>query len=169
MLFRLALPSDAEAIGRVRVTAWRAAYRDFMPAEYLAALDPAGNLDSLRSALGSAEPPFVLKVLELDGEVVAFSALGAPRYEAAPRTLELWALYVEPAHWRKGIGRELLLQSLQDARDRGQSTVELWCIKGNRAAIALYEAAGFVPTGIERTTSVLTGHPLCEVAYARGV
>jgi hypothetical protein len=78
MAIRDARPSDAEAIGRVRVRAWQAAYRDFLPREYLDALDPAANLDALRGAIASGKPAPVVKVLEAGGDVAAFSIIGKP-------------------------------------------------------------------------------------------
>lgn len=166
MIIRLAIPSDAESIGQVRVHAWQSAYVDHMPTEYLAGLDPMANLDGLRAALGLPEPPFLLKVAELDGSVVGFSILGRPRYQADPDTFELWAVNVVPDHWRKGVGRRLVLEALQDASACSASRVDLWCIKGNRPACALYESTGFSLTGAERINCGLTGHPLHEVAYS---
>ena len=165
MIVRIGIPQDAEAIESIRVSAWQAAYREHMPAVYLKSLDPKANLEGLRAALLSSEPPFLLKVAEINGKVVAFSISGAPRYQSKGNTVELWALNVEPAHWRKGIGHFLVRETLTDAKSRGVKKVELWCISGNKAACNLYEICGFTRTGEERTTSTLAGHPLHEVAY----
>lgn len=167
MLLRSALPTDADAIGRIRVNAWRSAYRDHLPAAYLAGLDAGANLDALRTALREPKPPFVATVVELAAEVVAFSIVGLPRYQAELETLELWALNVDPNHWHKGFGKRLVLEALRRRTQGTRSKIELWCIKGNHAACSLYESCGFARTGAERTTSTLTGHPLHEVAYAR--
>jgi ribosomal protein S18 acetylase RimI-like enzyme len=126
---------------------------------------PLDAYEGLRAALLSSEPPFLLKVAEINGKVVAFSISGAPRYQSKGNTVELWALNVEPAHWRKGIGHLLVREALTDVKSRGIKKVELWCISGNKAACNLYEICGFTRTGEERTTSTLAGHPLHEVAY----
>jgi GNAT superfamily N-acetyltransferase len=165
MHVRAATAADAEAIGLVRVAAWRAAYRGVMPAEFLDALDPGQNLEGLRAALSAAEPPFGLRVAAVEGAVVAFVTYGAPRYDARPGTLELWALNIAPDHWRRGIGRALVGEVLAAARDAALQRAELWCIEGNVPARSLYESTGFVLTGKGRTNSGLTGHPLHEVAY----
>ncbi|MBK8336944.1 MAG: GNAT family N-acetyltransferase [Sterolibacteriaceae bacterium] len=164
-IVRHAAVEDADAIGRVRVAAWQAAYRGHMPGDYLGSLDPRANLDDLRAILKSREPPFLVRVAELGGEVAAFSILGRPRYAAGADTLELWALNVAPRYWRRGIAWALVGQSLDDARSSGALTLELWCIPTNRAARALYESRGFNRTGQHRTTAALTGHPLDEIAY----
>jgi GNAT superfamily N-acetyltransferase len=165
MIVRLAAAEDADAIGCVRVAAWQAAYRGHMPADYLDSLDPRANLDEHRAILASPDPPFVLRVAEINDAVAAFSILGRPRYQADADALELWALNVAPSHWRRGIAQALVGQSLDDARSAGASMLELWCIAANRAACALYESSGFTRTGQQRTTAALTGQPLHEVAY----
>lgn len=165
MQVRAATEADAEAIGHIRVAAWRVAYREFMPSAYLASLDPGQNLKSLKMVLASAEPPFQMRVAEQEGSVVAFTMYGPPRYEARPGTLELWALNVKPEYWRRGVGRVLVREVLNAARHAKLVRVELWCIEGNVPALSLYESIGFVRTGESRTTSGLTGHSLHEVAY----
>ncbi|WP_427914902.1 N-acetyltransferase family protein [Ramlibacter sp. MMS24-I3-19] len=169
MLVRAALPDDADAIGRIRVNAWRAAYRDYMPATYLAGLDASANLDALRATLRAPTPPYRATVIELGAELVAFSIVGPPRYPSKPGTLELWALNVEPGHWHKGCGKRLMEEALRRPPQRCELRMELWCISGNHAARRLYESCGFVRTGADRSTSTLTGHPLDEVAYAKAL
>ncbi|MBK6768070.1 MAG: GNAT family N-acetyltransferase [Ardenticatenales bacterium] len=165
MKVRAARVADADAVDQIRVAAWRAAYRKFMPSEFLASLDPGQNLEGLRAAISATEPPFQTQVAEDRGTVVAYVMFGAPRYKARPGTLELWALNIKPDCWRQGIGRVLVQEVLAAARSAALTRVELWCISGNVPAVSLYESAGFVLTGESRTTSGLTGYPLHEVAY----
>lgn len=70
MLIRSAKPEDAELIGSIRVAAWQAAYRGFMPDTYLASLDPGANLDELRAALRAENPPFTLRIAETEGQPI---------------------------------------------------------------------------------------------------
>ncbi|MBT9596191.1 MAG: GNAT family N-acetyltransferase [Vitreoscilla sp.] len=158
---------DAEAIEGVRVAAWRAAYREYMPASFLDALDPSGNVPGLQDAIRTQQLPFELKILENDGMVVASMLLGSPRYPSKPSTLELWALNVAPGHWRCGAGRMLVQEALVSAKAQAFSRVELLCLVGNKPAVALYESCGFIATGEFRTTTRLTGHPLHEAAFQR--
>lgn len=164
MRIRSARPIDASAIGRIRVAAWQAAYGAFMPADFLAELDPSANLTALRRQLAARAEPY-LSVAEQDQQLLGFSVLGQPRYPAPSGCLELWALNVVPEYWRQGVGRELLRDALQQARALRADRLELWCIDGNLAAQKLYESAGFVLTGSTRRSSDLTGHPLSEVQY----
>lgn len=166
MLIRIAQPEDAELVGAIRVAAWRAGYRALLPAAYLAALDPGANLEGLRAALGADTPPFTLRIAEIDGQPIAFSILGRPRYDADQSVAELWALNVHPAYWRKGAGLGLVKQAIRDAGEQQFARLELWCMRDNPAARHLYESCGFVPNGQVRIIDALTGYPLHELAYA---
>lgn len=165
MSSRLAQPQDAEAIESVRVQAWSSAYRDFMPAAFLEALDPKANVSALRARLAGGSDNLITRVVESEGTVVAFSLLGVPRYDAPDGTVELWAINVLPSHWRRRFGALLVDASVEDARALTASFLELWCIDGNIPAQLLYERSGFVKTTASRTTSRLTGNPLHEVQY----
>ena len=75
-----------------------------------------------------------LFVAELGGEIAGFAACTQE---------ELAWLYVDPAHFRKGVGRALAEHALQ--RFPGIRHVEV--LSGNAPAKALYARLGFVPCG----------------------
>jgi ribosomal protein S18 acetylase RimI-like enzyme len=166
-MLRKATPSDAEAIENVRVAAWRAAYQPFIPPEFLAAIETQKNIDDLRERLSVQTMDFSVTVALRGQAVVAFSILGKPRYDAPPGSIELWALNVLPEYWRQGFGKTLTEVAIGSAISGGFSSIELWCIKGNTAAQAIYEKSGFTLTSQERTPSHLTGSPLHEVHYTK--
>lgn len=165
IVIRPAEPDDAEAIGRIRVAAWQAAYAPFLPASFLAQLDPTANLPALRERLSTPSSQFLVHVAVLDRNVMGFSIAGTPRYTAATSTQELWALNVDPAAWRQGAGKQLVMAAISAAIRTQHHQLALWCLTGNTAAIKLYLASGFAPTGQTRTTSDLTGHPLHETYF----
>ena len=165
MIIRPAQPDDAEAIGRIRVDAWRQAYRELLPVDFLSTLNPSQNLVKLKNRLREQSGTFFADVSEFDGLVQGFSISGAPRYKTSEKAIELWALNVAPEYWGNGLGFGLLRQCCDAARENGARKVELWCISKNRRAIELYERFGFLLTGRERTTTKLTGHPLHELCY----
>lgn len=78
-----------------------------------------------------------LFVAELGGEIVGFAACTQE---------ELAWLYVDPAHFRKGVGRALAEHALQ--RFPGIRRVEV--LSGNAPAKALYARLGFVTAATER-------------------
>ncbi|MCQ8119024.1 GNAT family N-acetyltransferase [Methylomonas rosea] len=167
MSVRLATPLDAQAIGQIRVDAWRAAYRSFMPLDYLQTLDQAANLDELAERLSNPSPEFMVFVAEDQGDTAGFAIIGAPRYQTLALTVELWALNVSPAYWRRGLGKQLVEYAVAESCGLGFARIELWCINGNAPAEATYVACGFTSTGTERISSALTGHPLHEALYAK--
>ena len=169
MLLRPATVADAEVIAHIRVAAWRTAYKDFMPRLYLESLDPKPTIEGLKTKLRSESTGFVVTIAEQDQCVVGFSMVGPPRYETSTNSIELWALNVLPSSWRLGAGRALTLRSIAEGRSQGKSSIELWCICGNLPAQSTYERCGFRPTGRERTSSDLTGHPLHERIYAQAL
>ena len=76
-------------------------------------------------------------VAELGGEIAGFAACTQE---------ELAWLYVDPAHFRKGVGRALAEHALQ--RFPGIRRVEV--LSGNAPAKALYARLGFVTAATER-------------------
>ena len=78
-----------------------------------------------------------LFVAELGGEIAGFAACTQE---------ELAWLYVDPAHFRKGVGRALAEHALQ--RFPGIRHVEV--LSGNAPAKALYARLGFVTAATER-------------------
>lgn len=78
-----------------------------------------------------------LFVAELGGEIAGFAACTQE---------ELAWLYVDPAHFRKGVGRALVEHALQ--RFPGIRRVE--ALAGNAPAKALYARLGFVTAATER-------------------
>jgi ribosomal-protein-alanine N-acetyltransferase len=60
---------------------------------------------------------------------------------------EILDVAVAPAWRGRGIGRLLLARAMADCRARGATTVHLEVRPSSSAAVALYEAFGFVRTG----------------------
>ena len=168
-MIRNGIPADAEAIEEVRIAAWQAAYRQFLPSDFLAGLDATQNLEGLRERLASQDIDFSLFVAEHENVISAFSVVGKPRFEAPSDTIELWALNVHPRCWRLGLGQQLIHAAIDSAQTAGFKTIELWCIDGNAPAEAAYTKEGFVPTGRMRTSSALTGHPIHERLYTKNL
>jgi ribosomal-protein-alanine N-acetyltransferase len=77
-------------------------------------------------------------------ETVGFSLFRSIVDEA-----ELLLLAVIPVHQRRGVGRRLLVDFLERARNDGVARVHLEVRDGN-PAVAMYRAAGFSPVGRRR-------------------
>lgn len=167
MRVRPATEADAERIAEIHVAAWRAAYREQMPAPYLDSLDVAERAAGWRKSL--AESHTTLTALAIDDlEIpVGFCVYGLTRDRDTygTPTGEIIALNVMPSEWRCGYGRALLDASMADADRIGWRTLTLWVLRDNQRARAFYENYGFRPDGAEKSDTHLTGTLLYEVRY----
>ena len=97
---------------------------------------------------------------------------GAPLPEQAgrddsprPRCAELYALYVTPAWWSTGAGRDLMCRVLEETRAGGYPRIILWVLEQNARARQFYERSGFRLDGRSYRADWLGG--VTEVCYAR--
>lgn len=159
-----AVPEDASAIADINVRAWRHAYGGIIPEHYLASLDAGSLTNRVRETLLRSNTTLVVRA----PAVVGFSWVSSSRDDDAPAgTAEVIALYVDPHHERRGIGRALMHGSLRVAASAGASRVTLWVLGANQAARAFYAALGFAPDGKTKTTERWGGSPVLEVRYTR--
>jgi len=147
---REARPGDELAVARLHVRSWQEAYRELMPAEFLAALDPRDRAS--RYTFGSAEPCAPITLLAVaagDGEeeIAGFATFGASRDEDAPGLGEIYALYVDPDRYRGGVGRLLMAEARRRLHERGFDDAVLWVLRGNERARRFYEGEGWVADG----------------------
>jgi len=150
---RRAGPADAPAIARVQVASWRAAYAGLMPDALLAGLSIEQRAAGWRNRLEHRAPPsYRCFVLQGAGqEVRGFVSTGPSRDDdAAPSTVELYAFYLDPTAWGRGLGRALFAAAVSDLQDRGCGAITLWVLEGNARARRFYEAAGLEPDGAAR-------------------
>ena len=87
-------------------------------------------------------------VAELEGRVVGFAAV---EYEAWHARLVLWHLYVDRAHRRCGIGRQLLAEVEGHGERLGAQRVWLETTSVNVPGVAAYAALGYTLCGIDTT------------------
>jgi GNAT superfamily N-acetyltransferase len=160
---RLAVVDDADAIGRVHVSAWQAAYRGQMPDELLDRLDPVERAAIWRDRLttGDAVP---LVVEDERGDVVGVAHVGPDRRH--PDRGELWMINLAPEAWGKGLGRTLLEAATDELRGRGYREAVLWVLDGNVRARRFYEAAGWHADGTAKREE-MGGAVVTEARYRR--
>lgn len=79
-------------------------------------------------------------VAERDGELLGFSVV----LRREDGDAELDGLFVEPTHWRQGLGRALVEQAERIAARDGAAN--LW-VTANTSALAFYDSCGFVTVG----------------------
>jgi GNAT superfamily N-acetyltransferase len=94
-------------------------------------------------------------IVAQDGEAIAgFAALQA----RDDGDVELDGLFVDPAHWRRGIARQLVDRCCDVARERGAKALH---VIGNPHATGFYDACGFVELG-RKQTRFGTGLVMCK-------
>ncbi|HUK93961.1 MAG TPA: GNAT family N-acetyltransferase [Gaiellaceae bacterium] len=104
--------------------------------------------------------------LAQDGEqIVARLSVARDPHPASFHVAGL-GLMVASAHRRRGIGRGLLEQAVEWAREAGVSKLELYVFPHNEAAIALYESFGFEREGYRRRHYLRAGELVDAIVMA---
>ena len=145
---RTATLEDAEAIAGVHVRSWEAAYRGLVPEAWFAERTLQRRADTWRELLHAGENRRVF-VACLNGKLVGFCGAATPSRDedAGERTSEIAALYVDPDHWRAGVGRALVTMTLHDLAGCLWREVTLWVFEANDRARNFYVGMGFAPDG----------------------
>jgi ribosomal protein S18 acetylase RimI-like enzyme len=66
-----------------------------------------------------------------------------------PASAYIWTIEVLPSLRRMGVARQLLVRMEESAREASCLAIELHVSERNAAGLALYEAAGYVRTGVD--------------------
>lgn len=171
MEIRPAAVSDATQMGEVHVRSWQSAYRGLMPQAHLDGLDPGRSAQMWQRRASSVDwsRGGCLVVVE-DAVVVGFADFGSTRDDDGDRNqvAEVAAIYLSPAAWGKGCGRELMAAALGQLTRLGYRQVTLWVLDTNARARRFYEAAGFQADGAEKLDG-REGLELRELRYRRSL
>lgn len=153
MIIRDATPADARAIAEVHIRAWQSAYRGLLPDEHLDDLSVEERV--ARYKLGPSAPRERFTILAADGEDTrGFAMAGRSRDEDAPDHGEIYALYVDPSCWKRGVGRLLLAGAVERLRGLGFAEAILWVLAGNEPAERFYGSDGWLRDGASRYEEV---------------
>ena len=159
-------PADVERLIDVHIASWRSAYRGQLPDEVL------DNLDSTRPRRRSLWESFLADksqpayIAERDGEILGFVHVGPARPPVDRSIGELYAIYVHPKAWDRGVGRALFVRAEAALRELGYADAVLWVLETNRRAREFYEAAGWSADG-DTKIEELPQVTLHEVRYSR--
>lgn len=86
-------------------------------------------------------------VVEIDGEIVSWGAMGTFRVLGGYRNTVENSLYVHPNHVRKGLGTLMLLDQLDRCRQLGLHAIVAVVDSGQTASIQLHLKHGFKEVG----------------------
>jgi RimJ/RimL family protein N-acetyltransferase len=139
---------DAAGVARVHVRAWQEAYRGLIVQSHLDGLDVAERTELWAGILSRPNdgPRFVV---EVDGTIVGFLA-GRRHSPSADGAGEIRTIYLDPAHWRGGLGSALLVEGIRALHQPVRIPVILWVLEGNERARRFYESHGWRPDGAIR-------------------
>jgi GrpB-like predicted nucleotidyltransferase (UPF0157 family) len=153
MNLRRADHDDARRIAEVHVRCWQAAYRGILPDSVLDRLAVSEREQMWRSILDDRNNHLTLVAERSSSELTGFCSMATPSRdpEGGEATAEIGALYVDPDHWREGVGGALLIAVLAELREGNRREAILWVLPENRVALAFYKRFGFgVEPGIEK-------------------
>lgn len=165
---RPATMSDAKAIAEVHAEAAKAAYTGILPEDQLRALAPSTREAKWREAIEFSEPQ--VQVAVLGEEVVGFVGYDRSRDAKTPSTTgEIWALYVKPEHWGKGVGVALWDAARDGLEEEGCTVVTVWVPLRNDRAMRFHELAGFKREMKTAKTTQLGSVKIEEIRLKRAV
>lgn len=164
---RPARTEDAPQIARIHIASWREAYAGIVPDDVLANLDLARREEEWHTWLENAVRNGTHTwVAEAEPGMLGFATLGPSRDEDADRhTWEIYAIYLLPDAWGRGVARDLMRTIL--AEPAAQDPITLWVLAEAERARHFYRRHGFQPDGTERLED-FGGARLLEVRYRRG-
>lgn len=144
---RAATVDDAVAIEAVHFASRDAVYRGRIPD--WPRHGPAKPERIERWRMWLSDPEIVVLVGEIEGAIVGFVTMrsSTDEHEDDGRVAEMPTLYVDPTHWRRGLGTALCDAALDEARARGHSELTLWVVDLNVGAQRFYTSYGFSEDG----------------------
>lgn len=163
--------ATADSIGdlaHIQVEGWRAAYAGLVDQAYLDGLDEdAKAADWRRWMANDAMTALIAHDGDTAAGFISFGPLRTPPPGSSPirpqYPAEVYALYILPDHWRKGIGRALLRDAALRLKGKRQSALCLWVMDKNQRANAFYKALGGQRIGKKQVE--IGGRLLTDAAY----
>jgi len=165
MLIREARREDAASIAALLVACWRATYREFVPTDYLDALDAVSWAERIEDGIRTG--PQLTYVCEEAGDVLGFVTIGPCRDDDCDPAVdgEIWGLYVRPENWRQGCGMMLYGRARDVLASQGFRQVRAWVFRDNTIGLRFYSSVGFALDGASKTLQ--RGRPLKAVRLSK--
>jgi GNAT superfamily N-acetyltransferase len=149
---RAARPEDAAGVAGVHVRSWQVGYRGLLPDDYLDGLRVEDRASRYTFRLAGLDRPATAVAVE--GDEVRGLVTTGPARGGAESTGEVYALYVDPRAWRRGIGTALMATARSRLAEVGFADALLWVLTGNEQAERFYRADGWLPDGQRREADV---------------
>jgi GNAT superfamily N-acetyltransferase len=162
---RPAVAADAEQVAAVHANSSQAAYEGVAPQAHQV-LPHEKRRALWREAIEFGEP-LVQVALEAE-RMIGFAGFDRSRDpKSKPTTGEIWAFYVLPSHWGRGVGLALWDATREALVEEGCTEVTLWIPLCNERALRFFELAGFKRELNTAKTAVVGGVKLEEIRLRR--
>jgi ribosomal protein S18 acetylase RimI-like enzyme len=153
---------DAKNIAELHNATFREAFKALISEAEIPAMPLEKRQAYWREAIEYSEPQ--VHVALDDDKIVGFVGFDRSRDKGTPPTMgEIWAIYVNPAYWGKGVGLALWDAAREGLMEEGCTHVSLWVPIANERALRFHELAGFkremasaktVPIGVVRIEEI---------------
>jgi L-amino acid N-acyltransferase len=125
------------------------------------------SLEEQQQWLAMRSGAHLVLVADAGGSLAGFASLSPYRDRPAYRTTVENSVYVDDSFQGKGIGKQLMSDLVDSARDRGFHSMIARIVSSNAASIALHRAVGFEIVGVEKEVGRKLGRWLDVVVMQR--
>lgn len=147
--------NDAEVVGLVHSTAWKQAYENVFPMEYLYSDTPAIRTQEFLESCNNKD---VFYYLLYEAEL----AVGVVKVMKCLDRYEILSFYILEEHRGKGFSKQVVIY-LNELL--GGEKMQLWVLEDNIKARRFYEDNGFINTG--NTRVICRGNSYVQIQYEK--
>ncbi len=144
---RKATEKDIPAIAALHIEGWKGAYGGIVDQAYLDSLSTEQRIKDWAGWMAAGESDSF--IAEEEGRPAGFVTVGrtkTPPPGSSPirpsHSGEIYALYLHPDFWRRGIGSALLRHAARELKERKHTAICLWVLDANARGKAFYEKMG---------------------------
>ena len=159
---RSARREDIEALAEVRIASWQHAYRTILPPAELRRMSRSANVAKFARAVMRPRYGEHILVATHERRPVGYAMGGTQPDRRLAFPGEIYELYIDPEHQRRGIGRALLARSIWSLVELGLNPVMLWVLAQNTAR-HFYASCG--ATLVTRSPVIVAGKRLSRLAF----
>ncbi|HCK33092.1 MAG: GNAT family N-acetyltransferase [Micavibrio sp.] len=140
--FRQAGHEDAQGIAAVHVRSWQIAYKGLINQDYLDSLDIEARAVSWQESLSNPNNPCITLIALENNKVVGFLTIGPSRNDVFTDDVELYAIYIDPDYFGKGLGSGLFKKCHARILKHGTSGMFVNVLTDNLRGRDFYERMG---------------------------
>lgn len=142
MKIRPAKISDAIDLAKIHVSGWQNAYIGIIPDDSLKKMSIIKRTLQFKKAIqDKTEETYII---EDNGKIFGFTTIGNCRDIDKKNNIgEIWGIYIDPKHWRKGYGKKLTEYAEKILKKRKYEEIVLWVLAKNNTARKFYKKLGF--------------------------